>query len=58
MVTASGMRLKWLLGLTDMSGMSEYAMEQGERENLSGNDDYEAWIASQEEQQQLEQENG
>jgi len=29
-----------------MSDMGMYAMEQDERENLSGADDYEAWIVS------------
>ena len=31
-----------------MSYMSEYSQQQEDRENLSGLDDYEAWIASME----------
>ena len=31
-----------------MGRMNEYSQEEEERENLSGNDDYEAWIASME----------
>lgn len=39
-----------------MSRSSEAYQEQEERENLSGSDDYEAWIASME-NKQAEEEN-
>ena len=36
-----------------MSRSSEAYQEQEERENLSGSDDYEAWIVSMEESQRI-----